>query len=82
MCLPGTNWGFAIVAPAIGSVTFGAIYGKIYDAKVPLGCTDCFEGTDCYKDVFAVSSVALVVGLLTNGALAWRTRKGPPSQSV
>jgi len=75
----GTNWGFAIIAPAIGSVSFGGIYGSIYDAKVPAGCQDCFEGTDCYKDVFVVSSVALVVGLCTNSALAWRTRHGPPA---
>lgn len=54
--------------------SFGAIYGKIYDAKVPDGCSTC-AGPGCYQAVFMVSTAALVVGIAANALLAWRTSK-------
>eukprot|EP00050_Salpingoeca_kvevrii_P018221 m.71905 g.71905 ORF g.71905 m.71905 type:complete len:123 (-) comp7971_c0_seq1:105-473(-) len=70
----GTNWGFLVLAAAIGSMSLGAVYGRIYDSHVPADSLDghCLEGAKCFQSTFVVTSCLLVVGCVLILALSVR----------
>jgi hypothetical protein len=63
------NWGFIVFGGAVGSLSFGAIYGQVYESQTPAGCDEC-KGSHCYRTAFVISSVLLLVGIAACGTLA------------
>eukprot|EP00127_Corallochytrium_limacisporum_P005741 Clim_evm120s210 gene=Clim_evmTU120s210 len=62
----GTNWGITTLAPVLGSIVFGQIFGAIYDAQ--LGEDDDYDetahckGSKCFRYAFLVSGIVNLVG--------------------
>eukprot|EP00039_Didymoeca_costata_P002473 m.60439 g.60439 ORF g.60439 m.60439 type:complete len:509 (-) comp11321_c0_seq1:53-1579(-) len=75
----GTNWGMVIIAPAIGSLSLGRLYGAIYDSNVEgsCGCT----GAHCFKTTFIVATILLIFGCCSSGMLAWNLKVGRDATS-
>ena len=65
----GKNWGFIVFGGAVGSLSFGAAYGAVYASETPEGCDAC-AGSHCYRKMFVISSVALLVGVAACANLA------------
>ena len=74
----GTNWGLVSLAPASGSLIFGFLYGKNYDNHVDFEneCRRCKQGVECFRDIFTVTSVFLILACVSNSWLALRIGKG------
>lgn len=56
----GTNWGCTVLAPAIGSIAFNALFGIVYEHETAEGCDNCI-GYGCYQVCFCVSLAWFVV---------------------
>jgi hypothetical protein len=62
-----------VIAPAACSLAMGAVYGRIYDRRADPVCHHC-SGTDCYRPVYGITSLLLVLACGLSAALAIRNR--------
>ncbi len=73
------NWGWTSLSPVVAGNLFNLLFGRIYDSHVPAGSTthECYEGEECYRSVFVVTTWCALLATLCSLALIFR-RAGVP----
>ncbi|CCH42569.1 putative transporter MCH1 [Wickerhamomyces ciferrii] len=67
----GSAWGSFMIAPAIGSTSFGMIYGLFYDKSCQISTESLVGSTNCISLVFWINSLAFGFSALLL-IIAWK----------
>lgn len=71
----GQNWGWFLLGPALATLIYNSIAGKIYELHAVEGSTECL-GSKCYQGAFLFACVCSILGTVTALILAPRTASG------
>lgn len=72
------NWGLMSLSPVLGGNVYNLVFGHVYDSHVAPGSHShrCYEGEDCYRAVFILTTLGCTLALLISITLVVRRVKG------
>jgi len=71
----GANYGFVLIAPALGTAGFGFMAGQLYQLQIEdEDSVQCY-GESCYKTTFLITAIATALSAVLSVLLTMHRRK-------